>query len=136
MPRLICTVRGCGATLLPAGRGLACAAGHAFDAARSGYVNLLQPQDRRARVPGDAPAGVEARRRLLDAGAGAALLEALAAASAGFGLRPGATALDIGAGEGFFLGSLAARFGLDAVGVELSTRAAELASAVTAFLPT
>ena len=35
---------------------LACDAGHAFDRARSGYVDLLQPQDSRARAPGDPPA--------------------------------------------------------------------------------
>jgi 23S rRNA (guanine745-N1)-methyltransferase len=125
---LQCTVRECAAPLQPEGRRLVCAAGHAFDRARSGYVNLLQPQDSRARAPGDTPAAVAARRRLLDAGAGAALLEALAETLAGFGLPSGAVALDIGSGEGFFLGSLARRFGLDAVGVELSARAADLAA--------
>jgi len=125
---IICTVRGCGAPLRPEGRSFACAAGHAFDRARSGYVNLLQPQDRRSRTPGDPPAAADARRRLLDVGTGEALLEELAETIAGLGLPPGATAADIGAGEGYFLGSLARRFGLDAAGIELSTRAADLAA--------
>ncbi len=128
MIALRCTVRSCGAPLVREGRRLACAAGHSFDAARSGYVNLLQPQDSRARAPGDPPAAVAARRRLLDAGAGEALLETLASVVAASGLPRGATALDLGAGEGYFLGSLATRFGLDAVGVELSARAADLAA--------
>ncbi|HWR97780.1 MAG TPA: methyltransferase domain-containing protein [Candidatus Methanoperedens sp.] len=128
MISLICTVRGCGAPLLSRDARLVCAAGHAFDRARSGYVNLLQPQDSRARAPGDPPAVVAARRRLLDAGAGAALLEALAETIAGLGLPRGSAAADIGAGEGHYLGSLAARFGLDGVGIELSARAADLAA--------
>ena len=128
MIKLLCTVRGCSAPLRPAETHFVCDAGHSFDRARGGYVNLLQPQDSRARAPGDPPAVVAARRRLLDAGAGAALLEALAGTIAALNLRPGAAAADIGAGEGFFLGSLAARFGLDAVGVDISAAAGDLAA--------
>ena len=128
MIKLLCTVRGCSAPLRPAETHFVCDAGHSFDRARGGYVNLLQPQDSRARAPGDPPAVVAARRRLLDAGAGAALLEALAGTIAALDLRPGAAAADIGAGEGFFLGSLAARFGLDAVGVDISAASADLAA--------
>ena len=40
----------------------------AFDVARSGYVNLLQPQDKRSKTPGDTPEAVAARRRFLDRG--------------------------------------------------------------------
>jgi len=132
-----CTVRGCGA-LLPAAaanrRGASGGAavalrgpcGHCFDIARSGYVNLLQPQDRRAQEPGDAAEAVAAR--LFDAGAGTALLESLAATIADLGVQPGARTLDIGAGEGSLLGALARRFDLEAAGVELSARAAALAA--------
>lgn len=42
---LLCPVRGCGAPLARSGRALACLRGHGFDLARSGYTNLLQPQD-------------------------------------------------------------------------------------------
>jgi len=135
-----CTVRGCGATIPAVAalkRPLAVSSGttvlrgpcgHCFDIARSGYVNLLQPQDRRAREPGDAAEAVAARRRLFDAGVGAALLESLAATITDMGLPPGARTLDIGAGEGSLLGALARRFDLEAVGVELSARAADLAA--------
>ena len=102
--------------------------GHCFDIARSGYINLLQPQDKRSRDPGDAAEAIAARRRLLDAGTGTALLEALYALIAGFGLPPRARALDIGSGEGSLLGALAARFDLEAAGVDLSARAVELAA--------
>lgn len=102
--------------------------GHSFDIARSGYINLLQPQDRRSRDPGDARGAIAARRRLFDAGTGAALLRTLAALIAGLGLPPGARTLDIGSGEGSLLGALAAQFDLDAAGVDLSSRAADHAA--------
>lgn len=134
-----CTVRGCGATMpavaaagRPTGDGNAAVlrgpCGHSFDIARGGYINLLQPQDRRSREPGDTAGAVAARRRLLDAGAGDSLIESLAAAIAGLGLPAGARALDIGSGEGSVLGALAGRFGFEAAGVELSARAAGLAA--------
>jgi 23S rRNA (guanine745-N1)-methyltransferase len=126
--QLRCTVRGCGAALLPRGRGLACACGHAFDRAASGYVNLLQPQDRRSLAAGDAKETVAARRRLIDAGAADALLACLAATVAGCGLPPGARAVDVGSGEGSLLGGLAGRLGLDAAGIDLSAHAAALAA--------
>lgn len=128
MMALICTVRGCGVPLAPEGRRLVCAAGHAFDRARSGYVNLLQPQDRRSPAAGDSKQTAAARRRLFDAGAAAPLLEALAATLAGLGLPPAARTLDLGAGEGSLLGALAARLGLEAAGIDLSAHAVDLAA--------
>jgi len=125
---IVCTVRGCGAPLHREGARYVDDRGHSFDIARRGYVNLLQPQDRRSREPGDAGDAVAARRRLLDAGAGEALIEALAATVAELGQLPGARALDIGSGEGSILGALAGRFGFEAAGIELSSRAADLAA--------
>ena len=43
---LLCPVRNCHLPLARDGRRLVCAGGHSFDVARSGYVNLLQPQDK------------------------------------------------------------------------------------------
>lgn len=135
-----CTVRGCGAAIPAVASAARRAAGdaenavlrgpcgHCFDIARSGYVNLLQPQDSRSRNPGDAAQAVAARRRLLDAGAGTALLEALAAVLSGLGLAARARTLDIGSGEGSLLGALASRLNLEAAGVDLSARAVDLAA--------
>jgi 23S rRNA (guanine745-N1)-methyltransferase len=96
--------------------------------ARSGYANLLQPQDRRSKRPGDPPEAVEARRRLLDAGYGEPLLRAIREEIAALALRPGAAVLDVGCGEGYYLGSLAQAPGVQAHGVDLSTAAADLAA--------
>lgn len=125
-------MRGCGLGLAEAAAGgLVCPRGHRFDRARSGYVNLLQPQDRRSAQAGDAAAAVDARRRTLARGLGAPLLEALVDVVAAAVRQPGAAALDVGCGDGTFLGGLAARLGLEAWGVDLSTRA--LVAAARAF---
>lgn len=68
----------CRAELAVSGATLRCAAGHAFDIARQGYVNLLTG---RSRHPGDSPAMVAARARFLAAGHYRFLAEAIAAAA-------------------------------------------------------
>jgi SAM-dependent methyltransferase len=125
---LVCPVRGCGAPLGPAGGSLICPRGHRFDLARSGYCNLLQPQDRRSRRPGDSAAALAARRRLFDHGHGDWLAPHLLAAFDAMGLPPGAAVLDVGCGEGFHLGALAAARSIEAHGLDISAPAVDLAA--------
>src|SRR3982751_4816376 len=120
MPTLTCPVRHCNEPLERRERSPVCPHGHSFDVARSGYANLLQPQDRRSKRPGDPPETVEARRRLLDAGYGEPLLRAPLEEID----RPaGAAVLDVGCGEGYYLGSLARERGIEAHGIDLSAAA-------------
>jgi 23S rRNA (guanine745-N1)-methyltransferase len=121
MVTLLCPVRGCGAPLERRELSWVCPRGHSFDVARSGYCNLLQPQDRKSKSPGDPKAAALARRRFLEAGHGDFLLEAL------MDEVRGAT-LDVGCGDGFFLGSLAHERPIEAHGVDLSVPAIELAA--------
>jgi 23S rRNA (guanine745-N1)-methyltransferase len=121
-------VKGCGTPLAWGERACACPRGHSFDRARSGYVNLLGPQDKRAAAPGDSKEAVRARSRLLDRGLGAHVLETIAALLSRRGSDRGATALEVGCGDGHFLRSLAARLGLDAYGVDLSSAAVDAAA--------
>jgi 23S rRNA (guanine745-N1)-methyltransferase len=93
-------VRGCGLPLARTERAFRCARGHAFDVARSGYVNLVQPQDRRSVEAGDARQELEARARLHASGFGAALERELARLAVGLELPRGAFVLDLGAGAG------------------------------------
>jgi 23S rRNA (guanine745-N1)-methyltransferase len=123
VPLLICPVRSCGEPL--PWDALRCPRGHSFDRARSGYVNLLQPQDRKSKQPGDSRATVQARRRSLERGLGHALREALVGEVGR--LRP-ANALDIGCGDGFYLRAIA-NLVLERWGVDLSSAAVELAAA-------
>jgi 23S rRNA (guanine745-N1)-methyltransferase len=102
-----------------------CARGHSFDIARSGYINLLQPQDRRSKQSGDAKAAVAARRRLHDRGVTAPLLQAMADM---LHASPNDIVLDAGCGEGFYLGALASEIGFDAHGVDISIPAIDAAA--------
>lgn len=122
---LLCTVRNCHLALAREERRLICPRGHSFDVARSGYVNLLQPQDRRSRQPGDSGKAVAARRRLHDRGVTEPLLRAIAAIA---GASPDDIVLDAGCGDGYYLGTLARQAGFDAHGVDISIPAVEAAA--------
>lgn len=122
MVTLLCPVRGCGAPLERREDSWVCPQGHSFDIARSGYCNLLQPQDRKSKSPGDPKEAARARRRFLEAGHGDFLLEALREEV------QGSTVLDVGCGEGYFLGSLAGGREMVVHGVDLSVPAIELAA--------
>jgi len=100
---LLCTVRDCRLPLHRDARRFVCARGHAFDVARSGYVNLLQPNERRSRHPGDTAEAVAARRRVWSAAAMPPLFV------------KGNRVLDVGCGDGYWLASIDApeRVGID-----------------------
>ncbi len=68
---LACSVRGCHLGLVRQSRVFVCPRRHTFDIARSGYVNLLQPQDRRSPNAGDSKDALAARAALLAAGVAA-----------------------------------------------------------------
>jgi 23S rRNA (guanine745-N1)-methyltransferase len=128
MVTLLCPVRGCGEPLVRRERAYACPRGHSFDIARSGYCNLLQPQDRRSKEPGDRREAVFARRRLLAAGHGELLLAALRETLAALPLPDRPAVLDIGCGEGFYLGALVSGRPMEAHGIDISTAAIDLAA--------
>jgi 23S rRNA (guanine745-N1)-methyltransferase len=122
---LRCPVRNCQLELTWNEGRVVCPRGHSFDVARSGYINLLQPQERRAARPGDTAAAVAARRRLHDRGVTeplrAAISQAVRATSSD-------TVLDAGCGDGFYLGGLHTESGCDAHGVDISTPAVDAAA--------
>ena len=122
---LVCSVGDCGMPLVREGQRVVCARGHSFDVARSGYINLLQPQDRRSKEPGDTAAAVQARRRLHDLGVTEPLLRGIAELAAA---SPSDVVLDAGCGDGFYLGSLAHAIGFDAHGIDISTPAVNAAA--------
>jgi 23S rRNA (guanine745-N1)-methyltransferase len=96
-----------GAPLAPVDGGWTCPAGHRYDQAAQGYVNLLPVQHKRSRDPGDSKEMVAARRRFLEAGHYRPIAE-LAARAALIELPPDAACLDAGCGEGYYLRQLAA----------------------------
>lgn len=122
---LLCPVSDCHLPLIRENKALVCARGHSFDVARSGYINLLQPQDRKSKQPGDTAEAVAGRRRMHDLGVTQPLLHGiadLAAASASD------VVLDAGCGDGFYLGTLARETGCDGHGVDISTASIDAAA--------
>ena len=133
---LACSVRGCDQPLTRHGPAYACDRGHTFDIARSGYLNLLQPHDRRSRAPGDAAAALDARARLLAAGTGASILAGFVdRAVAALVATPDAVVLDLGCGTGEALERVTVAAGASGVGLDISVdaidRAARRAPALT-----
>jgi 23S rRNA (guanine745-N1)-methyltransferase len=107
-----------------------CDAGHSYDIARSGYVNLLQPQDRRSRVAGDSKAAIDARASLLTAGVGRTLIDAVAmrAAALDLGSADAPVVVDLGCGFGDALAAVTEGRSTVGIGIDLSTAAIERAA--------
>lgn len=121
---LACPV--CGDALTIGASAAACPRGHAFDRARSGYLNLLLSNQKQSAEPGDSPAMMLSRRAFLRGGyydaMAAAASAALVAIVEG---RPGASVADLGCGEGYFTARLrraiaAASPGSACYGVDIS----------------
>ena len=96
----------CGGAMARDGASLRCAAGHAFDIARQGYVSLLPAGT--SGGGGDTAAMVQARADFLAAGHFASLAAGVAEAArdaAGATGEPGCVA-DVGAGTGYYLAAV------------------------------
>ncbi|GAA2103041.1 putative RNA methyltransferase [Actinomadura alba] len=127
---LLCPV--CGADLAERDRALRCDAGHAFDIARQGYVNLL-PGDAR---PGtaDTPEMARSRDAFLGAGHFDPLMRMLAErVREAVGAEPaaGSHVLDAGAGTGHYLAAVLDRTpGMSGIALDLSKHALRRAARI------
>ena len=125
-PPLACSVRGCHEPLQRLRHSYVCSRGHSYDIARSGYVNLLQPQDRKSLDAGDSREAVEARANLIATGVGRAIIDSVVARAAALPLTTREpVAVELGSGSGETLGHLAAARPICCVGIDLSTAAAK-----------
>lgn len=123
LPHLRCPL--CAAPLAAAPGGLRCARGHAFDAARQGYVSLLAGP---APGPGDGADMVAARAAFLAAGHYRPLADALAARAAAHAPRDGLV-VEVGAGTAYHLACvLEAGAGWHGLAIDLSKYAARRAA--------
>lgn len=125
---LACSVRLCGRRLERGERAWSCARGHSFDIAKSGYVNLLQPQDRRSPLAGDSRAANEARARTLAAGIGRSALNAFVARATAVSFADDAAVVDLGCGSGTALAEIARLRRITGIGIDLSTTAIDAAA--------
>jgi len=105
-----------------------CARGHSYDIARSGYVNLLQPQDRRSLQAGDSKEAVAARAALVGAGVGRTLIDAFADKVLALDLPDRPVIVDLGSGAGDALAAIGRRREILGIGIDLSVPAAEHAA--------
>ena len=127
-PPLACSVRLCALPLERRERVYVCERWHSYDIARSGYINLLQPQDRRSLHAGDSKAAVAARAALIDAGVGRTLIDAVADRSLALDLAERPVIVDLGSGTGDALAAIGRRRAMTGIGIDLSTSAAEHAA--------
>jgi 23S rRNA (guanine745-N1)-methyltransferase len=129
----------CDEPLQRSGGTLRCAAGHSVDIAREGYVNLIPAHHRRRGLEGDTPAMLRARRRFLEAGYFAPLLDLLCDLiidqdTSPPGLDNPSAIAELGCGEGYYIGGIARRlrerYGLTPplFGMDLSRDAVRLAA--------
>ena len=95
----------CAEGLAAEGRVLRCAAGHAFDVARQGYVNLLTGSG--SVHAADTAEMVDARQAFLEAGHYAPIVDAVA--SIAVTGAPAGAVVDLGAGTGIHLAAVLAR---------------------------
>lgn len=112
------------------GSTLRCPKNHSFDISAKGYVNLLLPQHKNVRDPGDSKEMVAARRLFLDSGAYSCLREALCECAAKYAapLPKPAVMLDCGCGEGYYtVGMYDAVPGLNIFGIDISKNALNMA---------
>ena len=120
----------CGAALTREARSLRCPAGHSYDLAKEGYVNLLPANHRHSASPGDDREMVAARTRFLDGGWYAPLRERLCGLAEQV-CGAGPVLLDAGCGEGYYTAALCEtlqRCGGRTAGVDLSKAAVKRAA--------
>jgi 23S rRNA (guanine745-N1)-methyltransferase len=103
MPAAIWTCPVCSAALVHAPSSFACPAGHNFDLAREGYVNLVLAQHRRSAAAGDPKDSLRHRRTFHQSGHYAPLAVRLVELLAPEGAE---SVLDVGCGEGYYLRQL------------------------------
>ena len=123
--QLLCPI--CAAPLRPTDKTFRCAAGHSFDMARQGYVNLLPVQNKRSLNPGDTREQVLCRRAFLEAGFYAPIAQALCAAAKE--LNCAGPILDVGCGEGWYSTQLAQALEAPLTGLDISKEAVRCAAA-------
>ena len=122
---LLCPI--CAAPLRQTDKTFRCDAGHSFDMARQGYVNLLPVQNKRSLNPGDTREQVLSRRAFLEAGFYAPIAQALCDAAQD--LKCAGPILDVGCGEGWYSAQLAEALDAPLLGLDISKEAVRCAAA-------
>jgi 23S rRNA (guanine745-N1)-methyltransferase len=127
MTALRCPV--CNKDLEAEPKSYACEAGHRFDIARQGYVNLLLSSQMPSKSPGDNAAMIADRRAFLDAGHYLPLRECVERQLARLqAIRPSLRLLDLGCGEGYYTAAFAEGEARDVYGLDIAKSALAVAA--------
>lgn len=120
MSGFVCPV--CGGTLEQTGGAVRCRAGHSFDKAKEGYVNLLLASRMHSKIPGDSKEMVAARHRFLNGGGYAPFAEELARLCTELARKKGGVLhiLDAGCGEGYYDSVICAALEKEGLAFELA----------------
>lgn len=121
---LICPI--CGGVLDRVEKSYRCQAGHSFDIARQGYVNLLPVQNKRSLNPGDTAQQVAGRRAFLEGGFYQPIVKALCKIAQDHHCQ--GPVVDVGCGEGYYSARLAEAMGADLLGLDISKEAVRYAA--------
>ena len=130
MSLFVCPV--CGEKLERGEKSYTCPAGHGFDLASEGYVNLLPANKKHSKQPGDDKNMVRARKRFLSLGYYEPLRRAISELALGLQTsKP--VILDSGCGEGYYTEGIAEAFmslgkAPRIVGIDISKEAVRLAA--------
>lgn len=110
------------------GTSLACSAGHCYDVAREGYVNLLLANRKHSQEPGDSKQMIAARNRVHTAGLYQRLADALQEQIGALECVP-TRVLDLGCGEGFYSAAIQQVLpAAQVLGVDIAKPAVKLAA--------
>lgn len=119
---LICP--NCGAHLNANDSSLVCEHGHCFDISKEGYVNLLLPNMKKTKEPGDDKVMISARQKFLNKGYFSKLKNEIEKTILDFQAE---TVLDAGCGTGYYANTLW-RMGVNVIGIDISKFAIQCAS--------
>ena len=118
----------CGEPLHRENGSFKCTSNHAYDTARSGYVNLLLVQQMNAKLPGDNKLMVNARKSFLGKGYYDVLINAFSDCVKRYS-KDGGIVLDAGCGEGIYTVSAAKKVPeMFFMGTDISKTAADAAA--------
>ncbi|MGN1481432.1 putative RNA methyltransferase [Porcipelethomonas sp.] len=122
----------CGMSLKTDGKNYKCGKNHSFDAAKSGYVNLLMSNHMNTKNPGDNKLMVKSRSDFLDKGYYSHLLDALCDA-VNEAVSENDVLLDAGCGEGYYTSGIFdflqnKGIEINAAGIDISKYAADKAA--------
>ncbi len=118
---LICP--NCKESLSENDRCLACPKGHSFDLSKEGYANLLLPNQKKTKHPGDNEQMIKSRKNFLDQGYFCELRKTISEVVD----FDGKVAVDAGCGTGYYLQSIADKVSVG-IGVDISKEAIKIAS--------